>query len=323
MPLQRTSSFAMAPRAMVADHAVSDRAVRLYCVLTRYANTRDEAWPHQARLATDLGCSRPSIERAVRELRECGWISVRRRVAGGGNIYTIHRYPQLPDTDEGGEGALVPAPDDEPPKQTSYTADELQEETLSGIGVDGTPPSEPRPLSYRYTENEKEPSPPRAAVRRERAVDPDAMLDPACFLGLWGDPLPSAQSAPEASSMQLAREFRDAWSRVPGSLPMEANLKALAAHFKALRSGGVTPAEIRAMIELFVSVPGLRNPAAAPWRDFLYRRRHLLTLVRRDESGRRMEHDPGFYEIPAYDQSAEDAENARYERAVAAYYQVA
>jgi len=318
MPLQRKSgSFAMAPRAMVADHAVSDRAVRLYCVLTRYANTRDEAWPSQATLAKDLGCSKPTIERAVRELRETGWITVHRRAAGAGNLYRIHRIPELPE-DEDPQDAFAPTP--EPgPKQTSYMARDLVERTPPGIFSDGRVPSAVRSQLYRDPENEKETSPPRAAVRRRTQTDPDDMLDPARSLGLWDSPAPTAVSPAEANNMNLAREFRDAWRQVPGSLPMEANLKALAAHFKALRSDDVSVAEIRSMIHLFVTVPGLRNSDAPPWRDFLYRRRQLLQLVRRDESGRRMEADPGTYQTPAFDQAAEDAENAAYRNAFAAF----
>jgi hypothetical protein len=72
---------------------VSDRACRLYAVLTRFANSGGVAWPSRQTLATRLGCSAASIDRAVIELVDAGAIRVRTPAHRQSNLYTVLPEP--------------------------------------------------------------------------------------------------------------------------------------------------------------------------------------------------------------------------------------
>jgi hypothetical protein len=54
------------------DAAVSDRAVRLFAVLTRYADREGRGFPGRRVLAERLRCSVDSLDRALRELVTAG-----------------------------------------------------------------------------------------------------------------------------------------------------------------------------------------------------------------------------------------------------------
>lgn len=77
---RRRPPFAMVPERLL-DSGLSDRAVRLYVLLDRYADEHDKAWPSRATMAKRLSCSEDSIDRAVKELVAAGWLTVHRRAA--------------------------------------------------------------------------------------------------------------------------------------------------------------------------------------------------------------------------------------------------
>jgi len=52
----------------VLDAEISDRAVRLYVLLGRYADANGSSYPGRGTLAKRLGCSVDSVDRAAREL---------------------------------------------------------------------------------------------------------------------------------------------------------------------------------------------------------------------------------------------------------------
>ncbi|WP_405490402.1 hypothetical protein [Nocardia sp. NBC_00511] len=70
--------FAILPE-WVIDAEISDRAVRLYAVLRRFANGELKARPSRAKLAVRLRTSLSSLDRALRELQVIGAITVRHR----------------------------------------------------------------------------------------------------------------------------------------------------------------------------------------------------------------------------------------------------
>lgn len=82
--------FAMVPEPLLFS-GLSDRAVRLYGVLDRFAGQRVKAWPSRSTLAALMaGCSQRSVDRAVEELEESGYLKVeRRRGAKAVNRYTL------------------------------------------------------------------------------------------------------------------------------------------------------------------------------------------------------------------------------------------
>ena len=87
--LRREYRFTTLPEHLIRDKRVSDRAVRLWCILDRYAGGDGEAFPLRATLADDLSCSVATVDRAINELVQRGWLAKERRGDGDSNIYTL------------------------------------------------------------------------------------------------------------------------------------------------------------------------------------------------------------------------------------------
>lgn len=97
-----TGPFAIVPE-WVLELPVSHPAVRLYALLSRYADYESgDAWPSRATLARRMRSSTDSVDRWTRELEEHHAITVTRRqaVSSDGNpvnmtnLYQVHRVPQ-------------------------------------------------------------------------------------------------------------------------------------------------------------------------------------------------------------------------------------
>lgn len=92
--IRRQHRFTVLPEHLIRDGRVSDRAMRLWCVLDRYAGANGEAFPLRATLCADLGgISESSLDRAMAELCKAGWLSKARRYEGGPNDYTVLVVP--------------------------------------------------------------------------------------------------------------------------------------------------------------------------------------------------------------------------------------
>jgi hypothetical protein len=89
-----TGAFAIIPE-WVLTSSLSDRAVRLYAILSRYAdNATGECWPSRKTLADQLGCSLKSLDRAKDELVDANALTIHVRQNHDGqqsNLYTIRR----------------------------------------------------------------------------------------------------------------------------------------------------------------------------------------------------------------------------------------
>lgn len=83
--------FALVPEWLL-DGDVSDRAVRLFAVLHRYADKDGRAYPGRARLADRLRCSTASIDRAIGELEQVGAVLVERRPKDDKSWHTNNYY---------------------------------------------------------------------------------------------------------------------------------------------------------------------------------------------------------------------------------------
>jgi biotin operon repressor len=86
--------FSIVPEWLI-DSGCSDKALRLYVVLARYADNDDlTAYPGRGTLAKRMGCHRASVDRAVEELIALGAVTKQRRVSEGkyqSSLYTIRR----------------------------------------------------------------------------------------------------------------------------------------------------------------------------------------------------------------------------------------
>lgn len=80
--------FAQIPEALLDDERVSDRGVRLWALIDRYSGTDEGAWPSRETLARRLAVSIDTLDRAVRDLEQTGWMHVERR-KGVTSIYTL------------------------------------------------------------------------------------------------------------------------------------------------------------------------------------------------------------------------------------------
>lgn len=74
----------------VLDLDISDRAIRLYAVLARYADKEThKAFPSRGTLAKRLRCSSKSVDRAIQELIDAGLLSKEQRF-NSSLVFTIH-----------------------------------------------------------------------------------------------------------------------------------------------------------------------------------------------------------------------------------------
>jgi hypothetical protein len=104
-----TGPWALVPE-WVLDADISDRAVRLYALLGRYADGEGESYPGRKTLAERLRCSLNSLDRAGQELVAAGALDVTPRKRDDGsqasNLYTLRSTPPVgrggPTDGEGG-----------------------------------------------------------------------------------------------------------------------------------------------------------------------------------------------------------------------------
>ena len=86
--------FSMVPEWLI-DSGCTDKALRLYVVLARYADNDDlTAYPGRGLLAKRMHCHRSSVDRAVEELIDLGAITKQVRFVEGkytSSLYTIRR----------------------------------------------------------------------------------------------------------------------------------------------------------------------------------------------------------------------------------------
>jgi hypothetical protein len=88
-PARRRMSFVKMPTAVVTDAALSDRAVRLYALLMFHNGDRG-CFPTRQTLARECGAGVKSVERALTELVDRGYIQRRKRGFQGATHYTFN-----------------------------------------------------------------------------------------------------------------------------------------------------------------------------------------------------------------------------------------
>jgi hypothetical protein len=80
--------FTQVPNVLLRS-PLSANAKVVYAQLLSYAWTNDRCYPGQERMAEDLGSTKSTVNRAILELQETGWLDVERRGQGKTNIYTL------------------------------------------------------------------------------------------------------------------------------------------------------------------------------------------------------------------------------------------
>ena len=96
--------FSMIPE-WVLDAGISDKAIRLYCVLARYAdNETHRAFPSRETLAKRMGCHAKSVDRAASELLKIGAVTKKQR-HNSSLVYTLMMSRGV---DKGVQGVVTP-----------------------------------------------------------------------------------------------------------------------------------------------------------------------------------------------------------------------
>lgn len=94
MTIKADNYFAMIPE-WVLDAPISAQAVRLYCVLRRYADHGGRCYPSRKRIAERMQVSAATVDRAVQELVDLGALVVRQRYNPDTREHTSNEYTVL------------------------------------------------------------------------------------------------------------------------------------------------------------------------------------------------------------------------------------
>lgn len=176
--------FAIVPLKMVGS--VSASAVCVYAVLAEAANQQQTSWPSKATIAVRADMSPRTVQRAIAELRDAGWIDVQERSRDNGsqtsNTYKIRRVPRdtgvHPPQDTGVSG---PETAMSPPEPDSGEPDPLVVQTLEFIVH---PQADEQPLEQHfatwwdnYPRKVRKPDARRAYVKAIKKISPDRLLE--------------------------------------------------------------------------------------------------------------------------------------------------
>jgi len=82
--------FTQIPNIILESKDLTGNAKLCYTMLLRYAWQNDFCFPGQDKLAGDMGVTSRSVRNYLAELKEKGFVSVRRRGLGKTNIYTVY-----------------------------------------------------------------------------------------------------------------------------------------------------------------------------------------------------------------------------------------
>lgn len=88
------SRYARVPEGLILDRNVSATALRVWARIERYQSRGKASYASREAIAEDLGMSRATVQRAITELIETGWISRRRR--GGNTWETVAHQEPIP-----------------------------------------------------------------------------------------------------------------------------------------------------------------------------------------------------------------------------------
>lgn len=107
--------------AVITDRRLSAGARLTFALIDDYAGAKGVGWPKQATIASRIGASRQQVQRWVKELERCEWISVER--TGRAHRYTL-RWARASDVTTGEHRIPIcnpvviiePARPDEPPQ---------------------------------------------------------------------------------------------------------------------------------------------------------------------------------------------------------------
>ena len=87
--LLSAKGFTQVPNHILENEKLSPGAKLIYAMLLKYAWHNNFCFPGQDRLAKDMGTSRQTANKNIKELAEQNFITVKRQGQGRPNIYTL------------------------------------------------------------------------------------------------------------------------------------------------------------------------------------------------------------------------------------------
>lgn len=85
-----SGGFTQVPNMVLNNQELSFAAKVVYAKLLSYAWTNNRVFPGQVTMADEIGSKKSTINKAVKELEDQGWLEIERRGQGQTNIYTLH-----------------------------------------------------------------------------------------------------------------------------------------------------------------------------------------------------------------------------------------
>jgi hypothetical protein len=194
------------------DEAVSDRSIRLFALLTRYADREGRGFPGRRTLANRLRCSVDSIDRALRDLVGAGAVRVEERWdvdRDGARLSNDYHLLEHREEDPSRTGAA-------PPGRTAAAAPGRTPAAAPGRTLAAAPAAHQRPLREREP-GEREPgvneTPPCIPPHRGRVVvviEPTHPPTADDIVAAWATAYRdrTLQEPTSRAARQLAREAR-------------------------------------------------------------------------------------------------------------------
>ena len=115
------AGFTQIPNGVLRRSDLQPGAKLTYMVLLSYAWQKNHAYPGQDSLARDMGVSERSVITYLKQLRDSGLVSIRRRGLGMTNVYIINRIPGSANSaDQEVKDSTPLEVQDLPPKKTQW-----------------------------------------------------------------------------------------------------------------------------------------------------------------------------------------------------------
>ncbi len=85
-----SGGFTQVPNVLLENKKISATAKLCYAMLLKYAWYKNYVFPGQGTLAKEMGTSRPTVIKALKELERVGYLEQKRRGQGKTNVYILH-----------------------------------------------------------------------------------------------------------------------------------------------------------------------------------------------------------------------------------------
>lgn len=89
-----SGGYTLVPNAILKHKELSSTAKLIYSMMLYYAREKNNCYPGQIKLGADIGASKPTIIKGIKELEKVGYLKTIRRGQGKTNIYHLYAKVQ-------------------------------------------------------------------------------------------------------------------------------------------------------------------------------------------------------------------------------------